>query len=98
MFDRKAYKICVVGLGNWGINHAKTLNRLGYLGGVVDNDSTRIDHYPIFKDIPFFNSLENALEYGFDGFVVATPPATHLNLLKKSLKIEIICSLKNRLL
>ena len=42
MFDRKSYKICVVGLGNWGINHAKTLFRLGHLGGIVDNDSTEL--------------------------------------------------------
>ena len=83
MSDVKAKRICVVGLGNWGINHAKTLYRLGYLGGIVDNDSSRIDHYPIFKDLPFFNSLDDALEHSFHGFVVATPPGTHFNLAKK---------------
>ena len=83
MLNRKSYKICVVGLGNWGINHAKTLFRLGHLGGIVDNDSTRIDHYPIFKELPFFKSIDDALDHGFDGFVVATPPATHFNIAKK---------------
>ena len=83
MLNRKSYKICVVGLGNWGVNHAKTLFRLGHLGGIVDNDSTRIDHYPIFKDLPFFDSIDDALDHGFDGFVVATPPATHFKLAKK---------------
>ena len=86
MNKNKSYKICVIGLGNWGINHAKTLLRLGHLGGIVDKDASRIKNYPMLKEIPFFEKLEDALIYGFDGYVVATPPATHFNLAKRIIK------------
>ena len=39
--------ICVVGAGNWGKNHIRTLHELGVLGGIVDNDKILLDH---FKD------------------------------------------------
>ena len=29
-------KICVIGAGNWGKNHIKTLNQINSLGGIVD--------------------------------------------------------------
>ncbi len=34
----KNYNLCVVGAGNWGSNHIKTLKKLGSLGGVVDSN------------------------------------------------------------
>ena len=39
-------KICVVGGGHWGKNHIRTLNDLGYLGGIVDS---RIETIKTFK-------------------------------------------------
>ena len=32
----KNNKICVVGAGPWGLNHIRTLQKIGSLGGVVD--------------------------------------------------------------
>ena len=34
----KKYNLCVVGAGRWGMNHVRTLNEMGVLGGVVDCD------------------------------------------------------------
>ena len=34
----KNYKICIVGAGRWGLNHIKTLEKLHFLGGVVDSN------------------------------------------------------------
>ena len=34
----KNYKVCVVGAGNWGRNHIRTLDNLKSLGGVVEKD------------------------------------------------------------
>ena len=68
-------KICVVGAGNWGMNHIRTLDELGALGGVVDIDTLRLDivraTYPKVKT---FTEVEAAIAAGFDGFTVVTAP------------------------
>ena len=38
-------KICVIGGGNWGKNHISTLDKLGYLGGIVDSSELLINSY-----------------------------------------------------
>ena len=35
--------ICVVGGGYWGKNHIRTLDALGYLGGLVDSNLSLIE-------------------------------------------------------
>mgnify|MGYP001336979191 CR=1 FL=1 len=77
-------KICVVGAGRWGINHVNTLYKLNCLGGVVEKNTTIVkDIKKKCKDIIFFTDLDSAIEYGFDGFVVATPAETHFEIAKK---------------
>ena len=77
--------ICVVGGGYWGKNHIRTLNSLGYLGGMVDSNLSLIEKYK--KDYPkikIFNELDEALSNNFfDGFVVATTAETHFKIAKK---------------
>jgi len=34
-------KICVIGTGNWGMNHVRTLNELHSLGGIVELDDEK---------------------------------------------------------
>ena len=38
-------KICVVGGGGWGKNHINTLDRLGFLGGIVDINNEILKSY-----------------------------------------------------
>ena len=38
-------KVCVVGGGRWGKNHLKTLEKLGSLGGLVEQNLDAINHY-----------------------------------------------------
>ncbi len=89
MIDKNK-KICVVGAGRWGKNHIKTLNNLDSLGGIVESNSTRLkelkQEYP---SIRLFNQIEDALEAGFDGFVIATPAETHYKLGKCILERKI---------
>ena len=73
--------ICVIGAGNWGKNHIRTLNDLDALAGIVETDETngakiRSD----CPDIELFSSVHNAMEYGFDGFTVATSANTHFKI------------------
>jgi UDP-2-acetamido-3-amino-2,3-dideoxy-glucuronate N-acetyltransferase len=78
------FRVCVVGAGRWGLNHIRTLHELGHLGGFVEIDEARrktvADQYP---DALAFPSLETSLAVGFDGYVVATPAASHVAVAKK---------------
>jgi predicted dehydrogenase len=79
-------KICVVGAGNWGLNHIKTLDSMNCLGGFIEKDDTlRGNIKRKFPKAKSFKSLdESFLEKDFEGYVVATPAKTHHKL---SLKI-----------
>jgi UDP-2-acetamido-3-amino-2,3-dideoxy-glucuronate N-acetyltransferase len=80
---RPIKKVCVVGAGNWGENHIRVLNQLGYLGGIVDSDQSRIQHLKqIHKDISFYDNVDDSFKDLFDGYVVATPADTHFKISK----------------
>jgi UDP-2-acetamido-3-amino-2,3-dideoxy-glucuronate N-acetyltransferase len=79
--------ICVVGAGQWGMNHIRTLDELGALGGVVDIDSERLEiAQKTFPEIQTFTSVEDAIEYGFDGYTVVTSPTAHYTIGKAILE------------
>ncbi|MBW2646799.1 MAG: Gfo/Idh/MocA family oxidoreductase [Deltaproteobacteria bacterium] len=73
--------ICVVGAGQWGKNHIRTLNDLGFLGGVVEASAeARKELSEIYPDIKLFASVKEAIKENFDGFTVATPAETHFRI------------------
>ena len=77
-------KVCVVGAGNWGMNHIRTLHEIGALGGVVDIDESRLlavsDQY---DGILVYHNVEDSLMRSFDGYIISTPAATHFDVAKK---------------
>jgi len=76
-------RICVVGAGNWGKNHIKTLHELGALGAIVDRDKTLLSHFKKeYSYITIHSELNDALENNYDGYVVATPAETHFKIAK----------------
>ena len=79
-------KICVIGGGRWGQNHIRTLDQMGNLAGIVESDRERLEG--LLTDFPVqgFTALDEALESGFDGYVVATPAETHYPIGKKLLE------------
>ena len=80
-------KICVVGAGRWGMNHVRTLHELGALGGIVETNSDILRLIQTeFKDIEYFGNLDDAFNYGFRGFTVATPAETHYDIARKIIK------------
>ena len=79
--------ICVVGAGQWGMNHIRTLDELGALGGVVDIDSERLEiAQKTFPEIQTFTSVEDAIKAGFDGYTVVTSPTAHYTIGKAILE------------
>jgi len=80
----KNYNVCVVGAGNWGRNHIRTLDSLKSLGGIVEKDKLVIEKLKIdYPECKFYDNLDDALDQGFDGFTIATPPAFHFHDAKK---------------
>ncbi len=82
-------KVCLVGIGRWGKNHAKTLNGLGVLAGVVETNPNRLAQFrEQYPDVKFHDSLKFALEEDYSGFVVATPAESHYNIAKIILRAK----------
>jgi len=78
-------QICVVGAGNWGKNHIRTLNDLKLLGGIVDYNQDSLSYFAEkYPNILIYNNLDDALmNDDFRGFTVATPANTHYEIAKK---------------
>jgi len=77
-------KVCVVGAGNWGKNHIRTLNELGALGGIVDANEDLLNQFSKQNPgINVFSELNVALSQSeFTGFTVATPAESHYIVAK----------------
>lgn len=76
-------RICVVGAGRWGMNHIRTLDRLGFLAGIVESDDgKRNDLKEQFPSVCGFSSIRDAVNEDYDGFTVATPAETHYEIAK----------------
>lgn len=86
--DAAAPRVAVVGLGHWGPNIARNLDRLGALAAIADRDAARRDalgeRYPAAAT---FAGLEDVLAEGkVDAVAIATPPATHGPLCRMALE------------
>lgn len=79
--------IGVVGAGRWGINHVRTLKRMGNLGVVVEVDpKTREAVRPELNGVTLVGSMEEGLQSDVKGLVIATPVVTHFDLAKQALQ------------
>lgn len=75
-------KLCVIGGGRWGLNHIRTLYEMGNLGGIVENNGTRLKDLLVSYPVKGFLNLTDAMKESFDGFIVATPAQTHYEIGK----------------
>jgi len=76
--------ICVVGAGKWGKNHISTLNKINCLRGIVEQSiNVRNTFKKKYPNVKIFQNIQDAINFGFDGFIVATPAETHYNIAKK---------------
>jgi UDP-2-acetamido-3-amino-2,3-dideoxy-glucuronate N-acetyltransferase len=87
MNQNKLRKVCVVGAGNWGMNHIQTLHKLNALGAIVEKNEKTVTSLKIsYPDCIVFNDLKHALKNHFDGYIIATPPPSHYDDAKLILK------------
>ena len=74
-------KICVIGAGNWGRNHVKTLLPLNVTIGCIDTDSNQLQKIKsLFPKIICYSNFEESIKDNFDGYIIATPPSSHAKL------------------
>ena len=79
----KKEKICVVGAGNWGKNHIKTLLSMNVTVGCVDKNISALKEISrAYPGVICFSTIEKSLNENFDGYVVATPSSTHYEVAK----------------
>ena len=82
-------KIAVVGGGNWGINHIRTLFKMNSLSGIVESSVEKATQLSKdFPNIPVVQKLED-LPKDTRGIVVATPVPTHFEIAKEALNLNL---------
>lgn len=79
-------KICVIGGGRWGQNHIRTLSQMDNLGGIVESNSSRLNELLELYHVKGFEDINEALQMGFDGYIVAVPAPFHYTIGKKILE------------
>jgi len=75
-------KVCVVGAGNWGKNHIRTLYELGELGCVVDSNKKALNEIKkLYPSVPLFSNVSEAINLKkYSGYIISTPANTHYEI------------------
>ncbi|MDH7559851.1 MAG: Gfo/Idh/MocA family oxidoreductase [bacterium] len=73
----------VVGAGRWGKNHVRTLHESGKLRAIVETDpGRRQEMAALYPKVAVYASVQESLAADVDGYVVATPAASHFAVTK----------------
>lgn len=73
-------RICLIGFGRWGRNHARALHEMGALAGICDESmAARLLASSLYPAL-IQRGLDSALAHDYDGYVIATPASTHYEL------------------
>ncbi len=79
--------ICVIGGGQWGKNHIKTLAGMDCLAAIVESNQQRLNEfiaqYPQAKG---YTDVDDAIRDKYDGYTVALPAELHFPIGKKLLE------------
>ena len=80
--------VAVVGCGYWGKNLVRVFSQLGALGCVCDTDAARFSALKIQGNPPkYTGKLADVLaDAGIRAVAVATPAATHYDVVKQCLE------------
>lgn len=79
-------KICLIGGGRWGQNHIRTLFKMSNLACIVESNQQRLDELLSQYPVQGYTEIDDAIQQGFDGYILATPAETHYPIGKKLLE------------
>ena len=82
-------KILVIGGGSIGRRHASNLLHMSVDVAVFDLDASRTSDFAQENGTPLFDSFEDALSWGADGAIVATPHVSHLSVARQVIEAGI---------
>ena len=90
MSDKSHYDrprdVALIGAGYWGRNLARVLNELGRLGVVCDENATVASEVAASCGVPHASNLDEVLaDASLSAVAVATPAATHADVVSKAL-------------
>ncbi len=77
----------LLGFGYWGMNLARTINKIEDINlvSIYDIDKNRVKEAQKYYKFNIVNSYKEFLSLDIDAVFIATPPETHYNLSKKAL-------------
>ena len=85
-------KAALVGLGYWGPNLLRVLNKLGVLAAAFDIDYNKVKRFtddPTYRDVYFDNEWRRCLgRKDIDSVFISTPPETHYEIAMASLMAQ----------
>jgi UDP-N-acetylglucosamine 3-dehydrogenase len=77
-------RIAVVGVGEWGKNHARILSELGALGAICDIDGSKAKTFSEKYNVNSYTSVDEMLKNEkLGGAVISTPTSTHFTVAKQ---------------
>ncbi|WP_062012279.1 Gfo/Idh/MocA family protein [Aureimonas sp. AU4] len=79
-------RIAVVGCGQWGRNHVRTLAEIGTLAAVSDADAERAAEFAARFGVPARTLDELLADPSIDGLVLAMPPRLHGETARRALR------------
>lgn len=83
-------KVALVGLGYWGPNLLRVLNKINVLAAAFDLDSEKVSKFatdPTYKNVYFDTDWKKCLgRSDIDAIFVATPPESHYGIALRSFK------------
>lgn len=87
----KLNKILIIGFGHIGKYHLRSLDLINQFEVVAVCDIERETRKSLSPDVKFSISLDDLMleQNLFDCVIIATPPRTHLGILKKLISIEV---------
>lgn len=77
------FRFCLVGFGRWGRVYFETIKRLNFctIDSIILKEFNQ--RHEQASDIPTFQRIEDVIgKRDVDGFIIATPPETHLHLAR----------------
>ena len=84
--------VLVVGCGSAGSRHARNLRKLGVQGLLLyDPDQATADRLADELSLKCVGSIEQALDSGVDGVVVASPPDHHVSAASLAIEAGVSC-------
>lgn len=86
--DRSLVRLGVIGCGDWGCNHVRTLAQMGCLTSICDPDPERLARAAALAPAAGrYQTVAELVGAGVDGVIVATPAVTHRQVAEQVMRL-----------